>query len=73
MFRNAKLCTFRVVRPSLFVWKKERTTPDQELSRLRAALPNEQFFQRYAPLFADPSYCGEVGEIVNALRTPGVV
>ncbi len=73
MLRNTKLCIFRAVQPSLFLWKKKKTTPNQELSRPHSVLLDEQFFLRNAPLFGDPSYCGEVGETMNALMTPGVV
>jgi hypothetical protein len=73
MLRNAELCIFQAVRPSLFLWKKERTTLDQELSRPHSVLPDERFFLRYAPLFGDPSHCGEAGETANALLTPAVV
>ena len=73
MLRNAELCIFRAVRSSLFLWKKERTTLDQELSRPYSALSDEQFFLRHAPLFGDLSHCGEADEIANALLTPTVV
>ena len=73
MLRNAELCIFRAVWPFLFLWKKEKTTPNQELSRPHFVLLDEQFFLRNAPLFGDPSHCGEAGKTVNVLLTPEVV
>jgi hypothetical protein len=73
MFQNAELCIFRAVRPSLFLWKRERTILDQELSRPHAALLDEQFYLRHDPLFGDPYHDGEADEIMNALPNPKVV
>jgi hypothetical protein len=74
MLWNAELWIFREVRPSLFLWKKERTILDQELSRPHAVLLDEQFFLKHVPLFRVPSHGdGEADETVNALLTPKVV
>ena len=73
MLRNAELYIVRVVQPSRFLWKKERTTPNWVLSRLHSVLLDEQIFLSYAPLFGDPSHYGEVGETVNTFLTPRVV
>ncbi len=48
-------------------------TPNQERSRLRVAVLDEQSFWRHVPLSADRFQRVEVGQSENALRTPGIV
>ena len=72
MLRNVGPSTYQVVRLSLFLSKKEKMTPNQELSRPHSVLPDEQFFLMSASSLEGSFRHREVVKTVKALLCSAV-
>ena len=72
MFRNVESCTSWLVGLSLFLSKKEKMTPNQELSRPHSVLLDEQFFLMNASLLEGSFRHKEVVETVKAFLCSAV-